>query len=162
MEQISRQLNDLVSSFRERLLSIPEKDAAAKPYPDKWSIKETLGHLIDSAANNHQRVVRMQGSIDIGALRYEQQHWVEANHYQTAPWTVVIGLWVSYNRHLAHVIAHVDPSTLSNRCDIGYAKPANLKFVIEDYLRHVEHHLRQILSGADPLSRERWIRREPD
>ena len=157
----SQQLKELSDNARPRLRSIPESQAAEKPYPDKWSIKEILGHLIDSATNNHQRIVRMQELANIGKLTYTQQHWVTSQHYQGEPWENVVELWYCYNMHLAHVIAHVEATSLNNVCDMGYAEPATLRFVIEDYLRHVQHHLEQIFSDADPRERERWVRRHP-
>jgi hypothetical protein len=161
MTQLSQQLKELVQSSRDRLLSIPDQAAGRKPYPDKWSLKEILGHLIDSAANNHQRIVRMQERQDIGSFQYAQKHWVTAQDYQTAPWAEIVEWWSSYNNHLAHVIGRVNPSTLDHVCDMGYSKPATLKFVMEDYLRHVRHHLEQIFGGADPMQREHWVARDP-
>lgn len=161
MIEISRQLKEVINSARPRLLSIAEARATEKPYADKWSIKEVLGHLIDSAANNHQRIVRMQESENIGPFSYAQQHWVLAQRYQVESWPDIVNLWYYYNAHLAHTIGNVDPNALNHLCDMGYATPATLKFVIEDYVRHVEHHLKQILVASDPLQREQWVPRDP-
>ena len=162
MTSSAQTLKSLIDSARPRLLSIAESSAGAKPYPDKWSLKEILGHLLDSASNNRQRIVRMQEKPDIGAFVYSQQHWVNVQHYQSEPWQSLVEFWYLYNAHIAHVVAHIDPSALGNQCDMGYAKPATLKFVVEDYIRHVEHHLGQIFAEADPRKREQWISRVPD
>jgi hypothetical protein len=103
----------------------------------------------------------MQGVSDIGRLTYEQEHWVSVQHYREEPWETVVELWYQYNAHLAHVITHVDPGALGNMCDIGYELPATLKFVIEDYIRHIQHHLEQILGDAGPLERQLWVQRKP-
>ncbi|HXX64834.1 MAG TPA: DinB family protein [Bacteroidota bacterium] len=161
MHSIAQQLSQTIEAARVRLLSIPDAEAGAKPYADKWSLKETLGHLIDSAANNHQRIVRMQERADIGLFEYEQMHWVNSQHYQQEAWPQVVELWYRYNAHLAFIIDRVDPRSLGNTCDIGYAKPATLTFVIEDYLRHLNHHLDQIFGGADPRTRQTWEMRVP-
>jgi hypothetical protein len=155
-------LKQTIDAARPRLLAIPEQQASEKPFHDKWSCKEILGHLLDSAANNRQRIVRMQGQADIGSFVYDQQQWVTAQHYQTEPWQPLVEFWYLYNAHLSHVIAHVDRDTLENLCDMGYSKPATLKFVIEDYVRHVEHHLGQIFGDAGPRERKKWTSREPD
>lgn len=157
----AQQLKHVIDTSRHRLLSIAERQASEKPYLNKWSIKEILGHLIDSAANNHQRIVRMLEAADIGKLSYTQQHWVKSQDYQGEPWENVVDFWYGYNSHLAHVIARVDPTTLNNLCDVEYAEPATLRFVIEDYLRHVQHHLDQIFSNADPRERQQWERQSP-
>ena len=161
MNSIATELHELIERARGELLAIPESTAEMKPYPDKWSLKEVLGHLVDSAANNHQRIVRMQETRDIGTFSYTQQHWVSTQHYQNEPWHNLVDFWDRYNDHMAHIIGHVDPGALDHHCDIGYAKPASLRFVIEDYVRHIRHHLEQIMSVADPKSRTQWVRREP-
>jgi hypothetical protein len=118
--------------------------------------------LIDSAANNHQRIVRMQETENIGRFAYAQQYWVHVQHYQSESWENLMELWFRFNMHLVHVIREAAPDALSHVCDIGYAHPATLRFVIEDYVRHVSHHLEQILSDVDPRKRERWMSRDPE
>lgn len=161
MQVIAEDLSALVDASRPRLLAVAETRASAKPYPDKWALKEILGHLIDSATNNHQRIVRMQEVADIGVLVYSQTHWVDSQQYLKQQWTDVVDFWYRYNKHLVHVIAHVDPRALSNTCDMGYETRATLRFVIEDYVRHVRHHLEQIFSDADPRARRRWVQHNP-
>jgi hypothetical protein len=156
MQQASKQLSDIISSGRPRLESIPEGVADEKPYAQKWSRKEILGHLIDSAANNHQRFVRMQELRDIGTFRYSQEHWVRSQAYQREAWLELIQFWFFYNRHLAHVIANVKSESLAATCDVGEAQPVTLELVVRDYIRHVQHHLDQIFSTDDPRNRKRW------
>jgi hypothetical protein len=162
MENLSIALGRFVEDFRARLLSIPESRASEKQYADKWSKKEILGHLIDSAANNHQRIVRMQEKPDIGAFTYAADFWVRCQRYDSERWADLIELWASLNRHIAHVIANVDAASLAHTCDMGYAKPATLAFVIEDYVRHARHHVEQIVSDVDARQHAKWIRRDPD
>lgn len=157
----TRHLRDAIDSSYPRLLSISDARASEKPYAEKWSIKEILGHMVDSAANNHQRIVRMQEAKDIGKFVYTQQHWVNSQHYQAEPWLDLVELWYRYNIHLAHVITHVDPDSLDHRCDMGYSEPATLRFMIEDYVRHLEHHLGQIFTDTDPRERKKWERGVP-
>ena len=161
MHATSDELLSLIEETRPRLIAISEAQASEKPFPDKWSPKEILGHCIDSAANNHQRFVRMQELADIGRFGYSQVHWVSSQHYQQRPWADLVELWILMNRHLAHVISHIDPAALAHTVDMGYAAPATLKFVAEDYVRHVRHHVEQILSGADPRERRKWVARNP-
>ncbi len=161
MRSVSAQLAETVQAAKPRLLAISEARASEKPYADKWSVKEILGHLVDSAANNHQRIVRMQEAPDIGVFGYAQEHWVNFQKYHARPWEAIVELWFQYNIHLAHVIAEVDPRALGHVCDVGYASPATLAFVIEDYLRHVRHHLAQVFSDQDPRERETWVRGDP-
>lgn len=146
MRSIADRLAETTRAAKPRLLSISDARASEQPYTETWSLKEILGHLVDSAANNHQRIVRMQETRDIVVFRYAQQHWVESQKYQSRPWEAIVELWFQYNLHLAHVIGEVNPKTLAHVCEMGYARPATLAFVIEDYLRHLEHHLAQVFS----------------
>ncbi len=161
MTDTAKELRTLVEESTPRLRSITEKAASEKPFPDKWSLKEILGHLIDSASNNHQRFVRMQEVPDLGKFSYAQEHWVNCQKHQSRSWQSLVEFWAHYNLHLSHVIAHIDPASLEHSCDMGYAKPASLRFVVEDYLRHVRHHLGQIMSNSDPKARVQWVRRNP-
>ena len=156
MTDIAQQLREILEKTKPGLLALSEEHVAEKPHPDKWSLKEILGHLIDSASTNHQRIVRMQEVSDIGTFGYEQEHWVDSQHYRAEAWDGLVNLWYYYNKHLAHVIGNVDPKALANVCDMDYSSPKTLEFVITDYIRHMQHHLNQIFSDADPRERARW------
>jgi hypothetical protein len=156
MHAESAKLKEITERTKSRLLTLTESQAGAKQYDDKWSLKEILGHLIDSAGNNHQRIVRMQEKPDIGTFRYTQPHWVAAQHYQKELWNDLVQTWYYANKHLAHVIEHINPDTLKNTCDTGDPQPTTLQSVVTGYVRHVEHHIDQIFSGADPRQRTKW------
>ncbi len=130
------------------LRQVAEKESQQPILPGGWSRKQVLGHLIDSASNNHQRFVRaaLQGSLDFPA--YDQENWVRVQAAEAAPWPLLVALWADYNRYLAHVIARLPADRLQASCRIGAGQPVTLKFVAEDYLRHLLHHLGQI--GAAP------------
>lgn len=129
----------------KKLLKYSEDEAATKPAPDKWSKKEILGHLIDSAANNHQRFVRMQIENNLKLHSYQQEQWVSIQHYNTGSWNELIRLWEAYNLHLLHILWNINPSKLSNTAIIGDHNEMTLEFIIEDYVGHLKHHLEQII-----------------
>jgi hypothetical protein len=139
--------NDLLSALKsaDRLHQIDDKDAGQKPQPDKWSKKEILGHLIDSAANNHQRFVRLQTVDRIDLPGYQQEDWVRLNGYQERPWRDIIDLWQKYNSHLAEIIRRVDPRSLRNIWHMPDGKEVDLEFIMRDYVVHLRHHLEQIM-----------------
>ena len=76
-ETIAR-FEDILHTLPQRLIEIPEAAATYKPDPDRWSKKEILGHLIDSASNNHQRFVRAQFTARLEFPEYEQKSWVKS------------------------------------------------------------------------------------
>jgi hypothetical protein len=139
--------DDLDATVRDAVQWLQGLDAAAvahRPAADRWTIKEVIGHLIDSAANNHQRFVRAQFIPELTFPAYEQNEWVACQAYNDADWPELLELWQRYNRHLAHVIRHVRPSSLGVRCTIGSYEPVTLQFLIEDYVVHLKHHLDKV------------------
>lgn len=140
-------LEQVLETAPATLAAIPEEAAAHRAAPGRWSRKEILGHLIDSALNNHQRFVRAQLESGLRLASYEQERWVAAQGYQNTPWPELIALWTQVNRHLVRVIALVPPAALGHHLAIGAGAPVTLEWLIEDYVRHLEHHLTQILQA---------------
>ena len=138
--------NDLLSAVNlaERLRQINDVTAAKRPAPGKWSKKEILGHLIDSAANNHQRFVRLQltGRIDLPG--YDGDEWVRVQRYQDRPWREIVDLWQIYNTQLASLIRNVDVTSLRHIWHTPDGQEVNLEFIMRDYVVHLRHHLDQI------------------
>ena len=136
-------LASVVAHALPLLSAIPEDAASKKPAPNKWSKKEILGHLIDSAANNHQRFMRLQLQAEISLPGYDQDDWVRLNRYQQRTWNEIVTLWSAYNRHLASVIESLDDSALGH---VWHSPDGDVKleFIASDYVRHLRHHLAQI------------------
>jgi len=141
---IADQLERAIEAAHLIFRSLTDETVSTRPAADRWTIKEVLGHLVDSAANNHQRFVRAQFVSELVFPKYEQNDWVRSQHYNDVEWNTLVGLWTAYNRHLAHVIRHVDPRALGVRCTIGPYDPVTLEFLIEDYVVHLNHHLSKI------------------
>ena len=141
-------INEFAQTIAEnfvKLSAISNADATAPRAVGKWSPKEIIGHLIDSAANNHQRFVRAQLYDDYDSLGYEQERWVAVQAYQDAAWTELLTLWKVYNEHLVRIIALIPDDKLSRTFRIAGGEPVTLNYWVEDYLRHMQNHLRQIL-----------------
>ena len=135
--------NTVLQSHAE-LRTISEDAASAKSTEEQWSIKELIGHLLDSASNNHQRVVRLQIFDEIEFPYYQQDGFVSVNHYQTQSWGELLDFWKSYNIHLIHLVENLNPEKLNNIWHTPDGKQLTLGFIVEDYLRHLQHHLGQI------------------
>lgn len=143
-EKIANGIRKTVEDFAERLENLDEAKASRKPRPDKWSRKEILGHLIDSASNNHQRFIRAQYLKDLNFPSYEQNEWVQLQQYSLRTWKELSTLWKSYNFHLAHIISCMPTACLEKSCIIGFGEPMTIRYVVVDYLGHLQHHIRQI------------------
>lgn len=146
---------DFAGNFRNIILqayeemgAISEEAASAKPASSQWSIKELLGHLLDSASNNHQRFVRLQIFSEIEFPFYQQNEFVLVNHYQKQDWQTLLNFWKFYNLHLVHLVEHMDDSKLNNLWITPDDERLTLGHIVEDYLRHLRHHLKQIKNLA--------------
>lgn len=145
-QQCAEKLIATLEDTLPRLNAIDPAESAQPRAPDKWSKREILGHLIDSAANNHHRFVRAQQTSRLEFPPYAQDDWVALQHYKQRPWSELITLWYEYNRHIAHTMAHCNPDALNTPCVIEYDDPVTLQWLMTDYLDHLNHHLKQILT----------------
>lgn len=144
MKELSEKLISVIDAAEPRLHKISATESA-KPIRDGgWSPKQILGHLIDSASNNHQRFVRALLQPSLEFPRYDQDGNVRVQAPQEADWPLLISLWAAYNRYLAHIIARLPASKLETICRIGDGEPMTLSFIATDYVRHLLHHLHQI------------------
>ncbi|MGD0517753.1 MAG: DinB family protein [Thermoguttaceae bacterium] len=144
MTQIADELTQVVQSTAERLRSISAAEAGFKPSEARWSKKEVIGHLIDSAANNHQRFVRAQQAPELVLPAYDQEKWVSLQDYNSTSWPDLKELWRLYNLHLAHVIRRIPAEKLGIKCTIGDKEPVTLGNIMDQYLVHLKHHLDKI------------------
>ena len=139
---------DLHAALTEglRLFSgVDDALSAERPKPDAWCAREIVGHLIDSACNNHRRWILGQTPGLAKFDGYEQNLWVSRNAYADESWPDLVALWAAYNRHLRHVIArtpaeHLAMSAMSPDGD----GPVSVGFLMQDYVGHIRHHLEQV------------------
>src|SRR5579864_8192930 len=144
MIQLSTRLNEMIVNSERYFDEISEADASVPALAGGWSRKEILGHLIDSASNNHQRFVRAQLQDELRWPGYDQSGCVRVQRYQDARWSDLLSFWAAYNRFLAHVLAAVREEKRGTACWIGNYPVMTLEELAADYLTHLEHHLDQI------------------
>lgn len=144
MVYVAEDLKAVVEQAFTKLRGLDVVTLSHRPRPDRWTIKEVIGHLIDSCANNHQRFIRAQFTTELAFPRYEQNQWVNAQHYDQVEWADLLELWRRYNLHLAHVISHISPAALNTRSVVGDYPPMTLQILVEDYVVHLKHHLSKI------------------
>ena len=156
---IATALRAALDDAEPRLRAIDATVSAVRPAPGKWSAREIVGHLIDSAQNNHGRFVRAQLTDDLVFPGYAQEEWVRLQRYQEAEWTALVTLLVTYNRHLARVIEAVEPAIASqprarhNLHELAWRplpaeRPATLGSFFADYVAHLHHHLAQVWAAT--------------
>ena len=155
MQDYVIELRKTIEEATPKLLALSDDKSAARPAPDAWSPREIIGHLIDSAANNHQRFIRGQFQSNLVFPGYAGEDWVRVQRYQDASWKEIVELWRSYNLHLARVMAAVPEEVRLRESRehnfhqiasqiIPEGEPATLDYLMKDYVGHLKSHLRQI------------------
>ncbi len=147
LQTITQRLLKNITEVSDKFLSFSEDELKERPAPDKWSKKEILGHLIDSAANNHHRFVKAQIEEDpFKIISYEQNSWVAIQNYHEMDSKSLVELWKNYNHHILWVISNFDESKLNTRWEMEDNENSGetILFLIKDYADHIDHHLKQI------------------
>jgi len=152
-------LRDVVLAATPTLEAMSDADASRSSGAGSWSAKQVIGHLIDSASNNHQRFVRARFRDDLVFDGYDGDQWVAAQQYANAPWPSLVTLWREFNLHLARVIEttpdeiRLQPRVHHNLGEIAFqklAEPPTLDAFMHDYVDHLQHHLGQVIDGYVP------------
>ncbi len=141
--QLASRLRALTEHADQYFARMPAFCTVEPIAPGKWTALQLVGHLCDSAANNIQRVVRLQLAPELTFPGYQQDEWVNTQGYSTESWADLRALFSALNKHLAHIIAKVDPAHLAH---IWHYTEGDLTlgFIIEDYIAHLKHHLKAL------------------
>jgi len=142
MVDLYDELQEVVLDFHKKYEHLDEALTLVKPAEDKWTLREIVGHLIDSASNNHQRFVRLQmeEELDFPGYGDKNEEWIQIQQYNRMPFHALLKFWVSYNLFLCHVIQYIDPAKLHH---VWKTKKSTntLGEISLDYLRHLKEHL---------------------
>ena len=149
MKNTISELSQIISDFSAKLDTIPEELFSAKPKPEKWSKKEVLGHLIDSANNNLRRFICGQYEVNPKII-YQQDFWVKSNNYQNVPRKNVIQLWKLFNEQICEVLQTMSVENTHLTCDTGKdsVQLYSIRWLADDYVKHLKHHLNQIIPDS--------------
>jgi hypothetical protein len=143
---LSPPLERLIQSEVPQLRALPDSTASVRPRGEgTWSPKEELGHLIDSAANNHIRFVRALIEPELHGPSYAQNDWVLVHRYQYLPWLDVVDFWFRYNLFLVPLLTRIPEEKLATPCFVGSGENVTLQFLVEDYVLHMQHHVDHLL-----------------
>jgi hypothetical protein len=146
MESVYKDLRSVVSEYAAKFSQIPEPEFSAKPNPSKWSKKEVVGHLIDSAQSNLRRFVVGQYEHQPNIV-YQQDFWVQANGYQQMKSEDVIALWRLINLQIATVLSNTPKENYSREVNTGKGTPElhAIEWLASDYVKHMKHHINQVI-----------------
>jgi hypothetical protein len=143
-EELAQELTVTIRTVYPKLSMLDYEAVTAPLAEGKWSCKQIVGHLVDSASYNHHRFLRTQLHAECGGLSYDQDGCVRLSAPGEFPWPMLLQLWMSYNLYLAHILAHVPESAGELICQMNGGAEHTLRFLAEDYLRHLNHHLQQM------------------
>lgn len=149
MEKTITELQEIVKEYYGKIRAMHPTEFSAKPNPNKWSKKEVLGHLIDSAQNNLRRFLVGQYEPDPHIV-YDQDFWVNANNYRSMADSDVIELWKLMNERIIAFLKIMPVENYNRSCNTGKAMPSHhsLLWLASDYVKHMKHHLNQIIAGS--------------
>lgn len=144
MREVAEKLLAIVTHTQSRLQHLSDDVTSRPSSTGGWSHKQVIGHLIDSASNNHQRFVRLALTNDHAFPGYEQDAWVTLQGYGNRPWADLLQLWSAFNSHMAHLIATAPESALGHKATIAGGGEVTLEFLMRDYVDHLQHHVRTL------------------
>jgi hypothetical protein len=153
-QQIASDLRSAVDEGVRLLSDVPESLTTVRAVEGEWCAREIVGHLIDSACNNHRRFIVNQTLATLSVEPYEQNDWITRQRYAEEPFADLVALWAAYNRHLAHVIEAMPDDVLCQprgpAAGRGFAyvpvdsATASIALLAQDYVGHIRHHFRQL------------------
>jgi uncharacterized damage-inducible protein DinB len=147
MQDTIKELGQVIEAYAQKITSLPDDEFSAKPDSKKWSKKEVLGHLIDSAHNNLRRFICGQYESAPPKIVYDQDHWVISNNYSSMDSEELILCWRLINRRIIAVLSQMPTSNYAKLCDTGKNETQlhSIEWLAEDYVKHMKHHLNQII-----------------
>ncbi|HYF67996.1 MAG TPA: DinB family protein [Ohtaekwangia sp.] len=146
MKNSGYELRSIVQRYIPQLNALTKEEFSAKPFPDKWSKSEVLGHLIDSAQNNLRRFISAQYESEPPCILYNQDFWVGINDYQSMPKDDLIQLWRLINERICAICEATSENKYNSLCNTGREREElhTIAWLAADYIKHLKHHLNQI------------------
>jgi len=156
MRDISHDLLISANSFYYKYKGVDDKTASKRPEPKEWSLKEIIGHLINSASNNQQRFLGLQFVPEMQSPPYQKHHleWIGTEKFNELKFDDLFLLWQQYNILNAHIIANMDTSKLDNVLIMDDGRKIPLKAIANDYVKHLKIHLGQFEETLNQINRQ--------
>ncbi len=154
MHNTIQELQEIINVFTLKFQQITSDDFKAKPHPNKWCKIEVLGHLIDSAHNNYRRFIIGQYEQTPPKIFYDQNFWVQTNHYEHGDKDDLILLWKLMNERICAVLLSMPFEDSQKLCDSGKGEVNlhTIEWLAQDYVKHMKHHINQIIASSFNLT----------
>lgn len=144
MKNIDKELNSIIETFKNDYLNLNESLTEIKISDDKWTLKEIIGHLIDSASNNHQRFIRLKLSDELEFPDYKNGEWLQISNYNNMKFTEILSLFFYYNKLMINIISNIDEKSLNNRWNVAWDENSSfitLEELANHYVKHIKIHM---------------------
>lgn len=144
MKDIATELENIIEAFKNDYLNLDDLLAGIRISEDKWTLKEIIGHLIDSASNNHQRIIRMKLSSEIEFPDYKSEEWLQVQNHNSMKFTELILLFFYYNKLMANIIYRIDENSLNHRWNVAWDENTpfmTLENLAKHYVAHIKTHM---------------------
>lgn len=154
LEKNHQILIELLEKWEPILLSLPKATIENKHNKQNRTIKQILGHMVDSASNNTHRIIHLQYQPtplifpDYASLG-NNDRWIAIQNYQSENWQNLVNLWKYSNLHIIHVMQNVDESKLGNIWLTATGESVSLIDMMTNYLSHFELHISEIKELID-------------
>ncbi len=157
MKTKAQELKSITLDFYSRYSGLDDQIASVNLSADKWSLKQIIGHLIDSASNNHQRFVRLQLADDVKFADYDKDQWLHVEKHNLVLFTDLFTLFLYLNRLLAHLIENMDPKVLAHKWIVNWdenTKFMTLESLIDHYIEHLMYHVRHFEERLEEVRKQ--------
>ncbi len=143
MQSLAIELNGILDKYLPALESISGAEYNFKLSANKWSKKEIMGHMVDSAQNNIRRFIVAQYD-EQPKIIYDQDKWVSLINYQSYNLPDLVNLWYLSNKHICQILKFMSPEMAVRESETENLH--TLYWLAKDYIKHLLHHLHQVLN----------------
>ena len=149
IDSISNELATLVEKWEPVLIKLSEDTISLRRNSQNRTIKQIMGHIIDSASNNTHRIVHLQYQpspliFPNYATFGNNDRWIAIQDYQNEDWNNLVQLWKYSLLHFIHVIKNINTDKLNNEWISGPGTKVTLKSMTIDFPVHLNLHLSEI------------------
>jgi hypothetical protein len=146
MDTVSKELDNIIESFKNYYLNLDESLTEIRISDDKWTLKEIIGHLIDSASNNHQRFVRLKISSEIEFPDYKNDEWLQIQNHNNMRFSDLLSLFYYFNKLMVNIILNIDDKRMNNIWNVAWDENSSfitLEKLANHYVEHIKIHISQ-------------------
>jgi hypothetical protein len=157
MINIAKEIDEIIEVYKRDFSDLDEQITSYRLDQDKWTLKEIIGHLIDSASNNHQRFIRFQLSDELEFPDYKRSEWLRIENHQKMQFNDLLSLFYFYNKLIINIVLNIDESSLKRKWNVPWDENSSyitFEDLLAHYVRHLKDHLAHFRERLMELEKE--------